>query len=66
MLLGYTNTEFEDVIYECGDGNVFAFLAVSVEHIFKIWVELIMERLSSWFWKFDRSLLKNYINFSKK
>ena len=66
MLLGYTNTEFEDVIYECGDGNVFVFLAVSVEHIFKIWVELIMEGLSSWFWKFDRSLLKNYINFSKK
>lgn len=66
MLLGYTNTEFEDVIYECGDGNVFVFLAVSAEHIFKIWVELIMERLSSWFWKFDRSLLKNYINFSKK
>ena len=47
MLLGYTKTEFEDVIYECGDGNVFVFLAVSVEHIFKIWVELIMERLSS-------------------
>lgn len=41
MLLGYTNTEFEDVIYECGDGNVFVFLAVSLEHIFKIWVELI-------------------------
>lgn len=27
MLLGYTNTEFEDVIYECGDGNVFVFFS---------------------------------------
>ena len=45
MLLGYTNTEFEDVIYECGDGNVFIFLAGEVQFVLKLRAKLTNEKV---------------------